>query len=72
MNGHPAAAHRAGEPTLAEVAAQYPDWECARGISGLYHAAHQATGQQATGEDPLDLRDQIKAAEARHAWRTSL
>jgi hypothetical protein len=62
----------ADEPTLAEVAAQYPRWDCAQGVSGLYHAQHQATGRHVTGEDPLDLRDQIKAAEARHAWHTSL
>jgi hypothetical protein len=62
----------AGEPTLADVAAQYPQWRCARGISGLYHAANEATGQRVTGEDPLDLRDQIRAAEARRAWQTSL
>jgi hypothetical protein len=62
----------AGEPTLADVAAQYPQWVCAQGISGMYYADHQATGQQVTGEDPLDLRDQIKAAEARRAWQTSL
>jgi hypothetical protein len=62
----------AGEPTLADVQAEYPQWQCAEGVSGLYHAEHQATGQQVTGEDPLDLRDQIKAAEARHTWQTSL
>jgi hypothetical protein len=62
----------AGEPTLADVQAEYPQWQCAQGVSGLYHAEHQATGQQVTGEDPLDLRDQIKAAEARHTWQTSL
>ena len=67
MTGSPA-----GEPTLADVQAQYPSWRCAQGISGLYHADNQATGQQVTGEDPLDLRDQIKAAEARRAWQTSL
>ena len=59
-----------GEPTLADVQAQYPHWDCVQGISGLYHAEHQATGQQVTGEDPLDLLEQIKAAEARHAWHT--
>jgi hypothetical protein len=58
----------AAEPTLAEVQAQYPAWRCARGISELYYAQHAATGTQVTGEDPLDLRDQIKAAEARHAF----
>jgi hypothetical protein len=61
-----------GEPTLAQVAAQFLHWECTRGINRLYYARHPATGQQVTGEDPLDLRDQIKAAEARHAWQTSL
>jgi hypothetical protein len=65
-------ASQAGEPTLPEVQAQYPQWRCEQGISGLFHAEHQATGQQVTGEDPLDLRDQIKAAEARQAWRTAL
>jgi hypothetical protein len=59
-----------GEPTLAEVAVQFPHWDCAHGISGLCHARHQATGQRVTGEDPLDLADQLKAAEARQAWPT--
>jgi hypothetical protein len=67
MTGAPA-----GEPTLAEVQAQYPDWQCGQAISGMYFADRPATGQQVTGEDPLDLRDQIKAAEARHAWHTAL
>jgi hypothetical protein len=58
----------AGEPTLAEVQREFPAWRCARGISELYYAQHTATGTQVTGEDPLDLRDQLKAAEARHAF----
>jgi hypothetical protein len=37
----------------------------------MYYADRLATGQQVTGEDPLDLRDQIKAAQACHAWRTA-
>jgi hypothetical protein len=61
-----------GEPTLAQVAAQFPSWRCTRGISGLYYARHAGTGQQVCGEDPLDLRDQIKAAEARRAWLACL
>jgi hypothetical protein len=64
--------NQAGEPTLADVQAQYPLWVCEQGVSGLYHGENEATGQQVTGEDPLDLRDQIKAAEARQGWRTSL
>jgi hypothetical protein len=59
-------------PALADVRAQYLGWDCSRGISGMYHACHQATGQQVTAEDTLDLRDQLKAAEARHAWHTCL
>lgn len=62
MTGAPA-----GEPTLADVQQQYPAWQCARGISGLYYGRHTTTGRQVQGEDPLDLRDQIKAAEARLA-----
>ena len=61
-----------GEPTLAQVAAEFPFWECTRGISGLCYALNTATGQRVAGEDPLDLRDQVKAAEARHAWQGSL
>jgi hypothetical protein len=57
----------AGEPTLADVQQEYPGWACARGVSGFCYAEHAATGTQVNGEDPLDLRDQIKAAEARLA-----
>jgi hypothetical protein len=56
-----------GEPTLAEVQAEFPHWVCTREINRLYYGHHDTTGQQVIGEDPLDLRDQIKAAEARHA-----
>jgi hypothetical protein len=55
---------------LAEIQAQYPDWDCSRGISGMYHAHNQDTGQRVMAEDLVDLRDQLKAAEARHAWHT--
>jgi hypothetical protein len=61
-----------GEPTLADVQRQYPGWECVRGVSGFYYAEHTATGTQVNGEDPLDLRDQIKAAEARLACQQQL
>ena len=61
----------ADEPTLADVQAQYPHWACTQGISGFYHATHHDSGQQVTGEDPPDLRDQIKTAEARHHHTTS-
>ena len=57
----------AGEPTLADVQREYSAWVCARGVSGFCYAEHTATGTQVNGEDPLDLRDQIKAAESRLA-----
>jgi S-adenosyl methyltransferase len=53
------------EPTPADER-EHPGWECVQGVSGSY-AEHAATGTQANGEDPSDLRDQIKAAEARAA-----
>jgi hypothetical protein len=56
-----------GEPTLADVQREYSGWQCAQGVSGFYYAEHTATGTQVNGEDPLDLRDQIKAAESRLA-----
>lgn len=60
MSGAPA-----GEPALADVQRAYPGWQCGREVSGFGYAEHTATGTQVNGEDPLDLRDQIKAAEAR-------
>jgi hypothetical protein len=57
-----------GEPALADVQREYPGWQCAQGVSGFYYAEHTATGTQVNGEDPLDLRDQIKAAESRLAY----
>ena len=55
------------EPTLADVQRQYPGWRCARAVSGLFYArradAGPGEGAGVTGEDPLDLRDQIRRAE---------
>jgi hypothetical protein len=80
----PRAAHRRrrpvvstppAEPTLADVQHEYPAWRCWRGISGLYHAA--CTGQErdgqpeVTGEGPLDLRDQIRRAQAPSTWHAT-
>ncbi len=59
----------AGEPTLEEVQQEYPGWRCAQGTNYLYYATHTAT--QVRGEDPLDLRDQIRGAESRHGLRTT-
>ena len=61
-----------GEPTLDEVRKLYPEWDCKRGAGDLFYASHKVTGQHVHGEDPLDLADQIKAAEAYHAWLAGL
>jgi hypothetical protein len=59
---------RSGEPTLADVQDEFPHWHCTRGNNGLYYAEHKATSQRVRGEDPLDLRDQIRAAETRNSY----
>ena len=48
----------ADDPTLEDVAAEFPDWNAWRGPSGLYYAGRADTAQ-VQGEDPMDLRDQI-------------
>ena len=58
---------KTGEPDLADVQREFPAWQCAEGVSGLCYALHATTGAQVQGEDALDLRDQIKAAQGRHA-----
>ena len=56
------------EPALVDVQRDYPGWRCWRAISGLYYArpATAEPGDTASvkGEDLLDLRDQIRRAEA--------
>jgi hypothetical protein len=63
------------EPTLADVQAAHPAWRCWRAASGLYHARRtdaqpsDPEGETfATGEDPLDLRDQIRRARSLTDW----
>jgi len=45
MTGSPA-----GEPTLADVQAQYPQWDCVQGISGMYHAEATLSGKNVKDE----------------------
>jgi hypothetical protein len=58
----------ADEPTLGNVQRAYPQWRCWRATSGLYHARLSSTDYDehtaVKGEDPLDLRDQIRRAES--------
>ena len=62
MNDH---ASREAEPTLADVAAEFPHWHTWAGISGLVYARRLMTSPPAVvpGEDATDLRDQIRAWE---------
>ncbi|HEX4101539.1 MAG TPA: hypothetical protein VHY21_13525 [Pseudonocardiaceae bacterium] len=53
------------EPTLADVAREFPDWEPRRATSGLCYARAPGT-ELVMGEDPLDLRDQIRGWLGRH------
>ncbi len=59
-------ANQTDEPTLADVQREYPAWSCWRAISGMYYArpvdAQPGDPAPAKGEDPLDLRDQIRRA----------
>ena len=63
---------RSGEPTLADIEREFPRWRYTQGNSGLYYAESKTTGERVSGEDPLDLRDQIKAAEARRTYGNPL
>jgi hypothetical protein len=64
-----------GEPTLADVQAVYPARRCWQAASGLFHG-RRADAQPddpddetfVTGEDPLDLRDQIRRALSLTDW----
>ena len=57
----------AREPTLAEVAREFPHWTCWHGISGMYLARHReappGSGCEIRGYDLSDLCYQITRAE---------
>lgn len=57
------------EPTLDDVEREFPRWHCWKGVSGLVYASRGQTSPPAVvrGEDPLDLRDAIRAWEGRHS-----
>lgn len=57
------------ELTLADVAREFPGWRPYRATSGLF-LAHAPGGGHVVGEDPLDLRDQIRGWLGRHEDRT--
>jgi hypothetical protein len=58
------------EPTLDDVGREFPDWLCyAPGIGGTVFARllHVSPPVLVKGEDPRDLREAIKRAEAERA-----
>jgi len=57
------------EPSLDDVAAAYPRWHLWKGVSGLVYASRGLTSPPVVvrGEDPMDLRDAIRAWEGQHA-----
>jgi len=61
-------ASREAEPTLDDVAAEFPRWRTWKGISGLVYASRNLTSPPAVvrGEDATDLRDQIRGWEGRN------
>jgi hypothetical protein len=52
------------ETELLALAGKYPLWEAWRGISGLFYARLRGTDDEpVSGEDAIDLADQIDRAE---------
>ena len=53
------------EPTLEDIARQHPGWRVWKGADQMCHASPLSGPALAVrGEDPADLADQIKRAEA--------
>lgn len=65
MNDH---ASTGAEPTLDDVAAEFPHWHCWQGISGLVYARKLLSSPPVVlrAEDATDLRDQIRGWVGRH------
>jgi hypothetical protein len=53
------------EPTRAEVEQEFPGWQVGRSTSLLWFAARRdGQGETVQGEDLMDLRDELRRAEA--------
>ena len=56
----------AGEPTREDIERDHPGWDIERGTSGLWYATRRDGPRvMVRGEDLMDLRDEIRRAEAR-------
>jgi hypothetical protein len=64
--GQPTRAGSTAGPALDDVAREYPRWRCWTGIAGLLYATLRGSSPPVVvrGEDPMDLRDEIRRAEA--------
>ena len=60
------------EPSLEDVAREFPRWHTWKGICGLLYASRRLTSPPAVmrAEDPQDLRDQIVGWEGKHSFWT--
>jgi hypothetical protein len=57
--------NNAAEPGLAEVEQEFPDWQITCATSGLWYATRRDDRDvRVHGEDLLDLRDELRRAEA--------
>jgi hypothetical protein len=65
-NGAAIAAHTSEPGSLAELQAEFPAWLIDRGVSGYYYARRPKDSAVLSGEDLLDLRDQIRGWIGRH------
>jgi hypothetical protein len=48
-----------GEPTLADVAREFPGWECSESFGWCWATLRADSDVRVRGEDPTDLRDMI-------------
>jgi hypothetical protein len=60
--------HAARQPTLEDLHREFPDWAVTtdRDFTGLCFAYRQTGSATLSGEDPADLRDQIRDWLGRH------
>jgi hypothetical protein len=49
------------DPAIEQLQAEFPSWDITAGLYDMIYAEHRHTGRRAHGEDPTDLRDQIRA-----------
>jgi hypothetical protein len=56
------------DPALAELQAEFREWDISEGMLSMFYAEHRPTGRRVHGEDTVDLRDAIRAVIQREEW----